>query len=413
VSDGPPLSGGRAGALGETLTEGMAGTVSGLAAAWRRAAAHPAVARWRWISFPVTVFLFTRVAFLGFSWFSMTLWPVLFSRWEAIYGPRVLARYPALDGLCRWDCWHFEKIAKIGYWNETETNFFPLFPLLGRVLHELTGVPHALALIIVANVAALGGYLVVYRIFTMLADEDGARWGLALLAAYPFAFFQATAYPETLMLFFGALSVLLALQGRHIWAGVALGFGVLARHLTLLNGAALLTAQVRERGRDPRRFLLSPAILGLIIPWLFLGLYCLYLYQQFGNPLTFLAARDEWGARAWWGIGEILTTAERSNHVRVMQSYVPFALLVTAGAVGLLTRKKWLELAAFAVVFMALLWTVGMWGLGRYSAACWPAFLPLGVWLARRPTLGGPVVATLAVFQGLFFYLFVHQFPIL
>jgi hypothetical protein len=54
-----------------------------------------------------------------------------------------------------------------------------------------------------------------------------------------------------------------------------------------------------------------------------------------------------------------------------------------------------------------------VWGLGRYSASCWPAFLPLGAWLSKRANFQGPIVAILAVFQGLFFYLFVHQFPIL
>ena len=62
---------------------------------------------------------------------------------------------------------------------------------------------------------------------------------------------------------------------------------------------------------------------------------------------------------------------------------------------------------------MAILWGVGVWGLGRYSASCWPAFLPLGAWLSKRANFQGPIIALLAVFQGLFFYLFAHQFPIL
>jgi len=51
--------------------------------------------------------------------------------------------------------------------------------------------------------------------------------------------------------------------------------------------------------------------------------------------------------------------------------------------------------------------------MGRYSSSCWPAFLPLGVWLSKRLELQAPVLAGLGMFQGLFLYLFVHQFPIL
>ncbi len=96
-----------------------------------------------------------------------------------------------------------------------------------------------------------------------------------------------------------------------------------------------------------------------------------------------------------------------------MRAYMPFALLATVGALALATKRQWLELAAFALVLMGVAWVIGVWGLGRYSASCWPAFLPLGVWLSKRPTLQGPVVVGLALFQGLFFYLFAQQFPIL
>jgi hypothetical protein len=163
--------------------------------------------------------------------------------------------------------------------------------------------------------------------------------------------------------------------------------------------------------------LLSPAIVGLVIPWLFLGLYCLYQYLAFGNPVAFWAARASptWGELAWWGVGQALTTTEANRyapHVTVMRTYIPFALVPTLGAVALATKKQWIELAAFALVLITIVWAVGIWGLGRYSAACWPAFLPLGIWLAQRPRWQAPLIGMLAVFQGLFFYLFTHQFPI-
>jgi hypothetical protein len=270
-------------------------------------------------------------------------------------------------------------------------------------------------MLVIPNIAALGAYLVIFRIFEMLSDTKSARWGLALFAAYPFAFFQAASYPESLMIFFSALAIFLALRGNHIWAGVALGVGVLARHLTMFAGAALVAAQIRQRGAHPRRLLLHPAILGLLIPWLFLGLYCFYQYQVFGNPLEFAEARNMpwWGEMAWWGIDDLLRTKLSNEHVRAMHAYLPFALLTSVASLALLARRGWIELAAFALVFMGLLWTIGMWGIGRYSASVWPAFLPLGVWIAERPHIQAPAVLILALFQGLFLFLFSHQFAIL
>jgi hypothetical protein len=368
--------------------------------------------RWDWMGFPIMLFVGTRVALLGFSRLSLMLVPTL--NWE--FGSReYLKHYPSLDGLCRWDCWHFATIASQGYTEARWTNFFPLYPLLARLVSVVTGADINLALLIVSNTASLGAFLLIYRVFLLLADVDVARTSLILFAAYPFAFFQATGYPESLMLLFSALAILLALQGHHIWAGVALGFGVLARHITMIAGASLLAAQVRERGIHPKRLLFHPAILGLAIPWLFFGAYCLYQYRVFGTPFAFAAARDQppWSDLAWWGIDDLLATESRIDHVQAMYSYLPFALITTIGSLALLAKRQWHVVAAFAVIFMLVMWSIGMWGLGRYTASCWPAFLPLGAWLARRPAWQGPIMAGLALFQGLFFYLFVHMYAIL
>ncbi len=369
------------------------------------------IGNWRWIGFPLLLFIFTRIALLGVAYLGLTFMPDLYvSSGDSPFRQQ----YPTLDALCRHDCPWFLAIAQQGYWEARATNFFPLFPFLTRAVHELTGLHIRFAQLIVANGAGLGGLIVVYRIFLKLADTETAQWALIALAAYPFSFFQTVAYPESLMLLFGALAILLALNDRHILAGFALGIGVLARHLTMFAGAGLLAAQLRQRGHHPRQFFLSPAVLGLVIPWLFLGGYCLYQYVTFGDPLAFYHARNSpiW-ARAWWGIHELLTTQDRDIEVSVMRSYIPFVLIPSIGAIALATHRKWLELAAYAIIFMLVVWAIGVWGLGRYSASCWPAFLPLGSWLARWPALRGPVIVFFALFQGLFFYLFTHAFFIL
>lgn len=368
--------------------------------------------RWSWIVLPLLIFIFSRTALLGVAYLGLTFLPDLYiSSGDSPFRQQ----YPALDAFCRHDCvFWFSRIAERGYWEARATNFFPLFPFLSGALHRATGMPIRLTMLIVANSAGLGALLVVYRIFLSLADEDAACWALVALAAYPFSFFQATDHPESLMMLFGGLAILLALRGNHIWAGIALGIGVLARHLTMFAGAGLLVAQIRQRGRNPRQFLLSPALLGLVIPWLSLGGYCLYQYMKFGDPLAFYHARNDpiWG-RAWWGVDELLTTRERDVEVSVMRSYAVFALIPTVGAFALVTRRKWAELAAFAISLMLIVWAIGVWGLGRYSAAWWPAFLPLGQLLTRWPALRGPVIIMFAIFQGLFFYLFTHAFYIL
>ena len=371
---------------------------------WRR------VVRSEAFLYPLIVFAVTRIALLAFAHYALTLVPALY--WDP-GNPPILKQFPTLDAFCRWDCRHFERLATVGYVTPEDTNFFPLLPLLARALSVVTTIPTPITLLIVPNLAGFGALVMIYRIFADLEGAAAARWGVALFAAYPFAFFQATGYPESLMIFTSALAIWLALRGNHIWAGVALGLGALARHLTLFAGGALVAAHIRQRGIHPRRLLWHPAILGLVVPWLFLGGYMAWQYWRLGDALAFLHARENWGERAWWGIGQLLQTPDRDVDVLAMRSYIPMVIAPTIGAIALLTNKRWLELAAFGVVLMVVLWSVGMWGMGRYSASCWPVFLPLGVWLARHPSWQGPIIALFALFQGLFFYLFAHQFPIL
>src|SRR5918993_622260 len=163
------------------------------------------VQRWGWTVFPFTLWAVTRVAILGFGWLSMRLVPDLVV--PAGLDREYLLRYPSIEGLCRWDCRFFQDVANDGYVHVGYTNFFPLYPLLVRTLHEVTGLH---------------------------------------------------------------IDVCLALRGNHIWAGVALGVGVLARHLSFFAGGSLLVAQLQQRP-TVRSFLLSPALLGLVIPRLFLG----------------------------------------------------------------------------------------------------------------------------------------------
>jgi hypothetical protein len=121
--------------------------------------------------------------------------------------------------------------------------------------------------------------------------------------------------------------------------------------------------------------------------------------------------RDNWGPLAWWGVTDWWRSGTPRNPV--MGSYVVFALPAVAAAIASVFRRKWWELAGFSVPMLLVLFHSGIWGMGRYTASCWAAFVPLGVWLSHRPLLQTPVVTSFALLQGMMFYLVQHQFSIL
>ncbi|WP_338866020.1 mannosyltransferase family protein [Myxococcus stipitatus] len=353
------------------------------------------------LSFPVGLFFFSRLALFLLARVSLLFDPRLHR------GPFHQEGLAGLDAFCRWDCGWYAEIARQGYVRPQATNFFPFLPLTARFVSEVTGLGIPESLVLMANVGGLLALVVLYRLFRALEGEEVARVSLLLFMAYPFAFFQSAGYPESWMVFFTALALLLGLRGRPWSAALALGFGGLARHLSLVAGLGLLFQQLRSRGGGWRAWF-QRDLFALALPLVMVSLYFLFLGRRFGDPQLWWKVRDSEWAGAWAG----LVNWWRGNWAPEVNLYVAMSFVPGVGALLLARHRRWWTLAAFGIPLMLVLWSVGLVGLGRYSAAVWPAFLPLGAWLSRQPALRGPMVLGFALFQGMLVFLFVHSYPI-
>ncbi len=359
--------------------------------------------RYRWMAYPFWAFVCSRVAIFAFTGLGLIIDP----RLHRGQGP---IAQPWVRGLCFWDCAWYGAVGAEGYTDPMRAAFFPLFPLLSKAAAFVTRLEMPFAQTLVANLAGLGALLVIYKIFTELEGERVARAGLMLLVSWPFSFIHAAPYPESLMLLTSSGALLLAMRKRHILAGGVLGLGILARHLTVIAGLGLLVAQLRERGFHPKRFLWNPAFLGLLLPFVIASSYAVYCHYHYGDAFLWWTARSKyWGDLAWFGLPQFF---KQDGWEPQIGAYVALSVIPSAGALMLLRKKDTWVLAAFALGLMFTVYVIGLAALGRYSASCWPAFLPLGVLLARRPGLETPVCVGFALLQGLFLYLFSHSYPI-
>ncbi len=362
-------------------------------------------------TFPLGLFVFTRIAYLGMSYMGMELVPFLFMHDEG--RNQYMRQFKALDGLCRWDCGWFVRLVNEGYATIQHAAVWPLFPAVGWAVERVTGLHHVLVFLLLANVVSLGSYYAVYKIFRELEGDDAARWGLMLFAAYPFAYYQAAGYAESAVVLSTAGAMLLAKRNHYYLAGLVLGLGTMSRQLSLLGGAGLVAIYVRQRGWNVKKLLLDPALLGFLIPWAFVGAFAYYLKVKLGDPLAFVHGRNvAWNEWVWYGVREMWLNVpylERPEYY----FYAIFVLVPVVGTVALFFKRSWLELAACSAAMMAMSLSIGAVALGRYSAPCWPAYLPLGLFLSRRPALQAPVLSMFMLFQGFYFFLFSHQFRIL
>ncbi len=352
---------------------------------------------------PVITFLVHRLAVLLVTGLSLHVAPHL----DRPMGHR--PTFKAVDMLCMWDCGWYTSIARDGYNQFQESAFWPLFPWMGRAVHWATGLSIERSLILVANLTGLFALVVIYRIFKQLEGETVARTGILLLAFWPFSFFQATGLAESSMMWFTALAIWYAMSAKHIRGGIALGLAILVRHLAVFAGLSLVVEQLRQtENLKSLRSLLGWRTLGLVLPLAMMALYPLLLWRTFDDPLAFVHARDLWGR---WAYMTLIGHFTEFREPRIDATLV-FAPILLIGAIALLFRRRWWTLAAFAVPLTAAVWLLNVASLGRYVTSAWPAFLPLAVWLSRRPALEGPVLGLFAMAQAMFLYLFVHNYPI-
>ena len=106
----------------------------------------------------------------------------------------------------------------IGTVQESTWAFYPLFPVLGRVVSGLTGTGPAWSLTAIALICGLGAALVAYRIFRHRAAHRAALWGTVFLAAFPVAPVLQVPYAESLNLLLLGGALLLVMERRYLWA---------------------------------------------------------------------------------------------------------------------------------------------------------------------------------------------------
>ena len=181
--------------------------------------------------------------------------PVLSGLAEALFG--VWLRADAL--------WYL-KIADQGYGPELGTfAFFPLFPLLTALVAPMFFGRELLAAIFVSNLAVIAGFAFFYLLVKeLLNDERSAEVSTLGLAIFPTSFFLVAPYAESLLLAFGALSLLMAARGRP-WAAATAGvFAALARPFGVLLAIPLAGFAI-AKGRRERSWKQTASALGPVV----------------------------------------------------------------------------------------------------------------------------------------------------
>jgi hypothetical protein len=299
------------------------------------------------------------------------------------------------EGLLTWDGTWYRDIATGGYHSTADEGlrFFPLFPLLGRLLS--LGATSAMGpmLVIIANVASLVMLVFVRRLVQFegrsLAVADRAVW---LMALFPSAFVLVWGYAEGLMLA-AAVGGLWAAR-KHAWWWAALA-GVVAAGSRPL-GVALAIPVAIELVRVWRTSSTADRLSGVVAvgaPIAAFGAYLGWVRAEYGDALLPFRVQDQLRdtinpfSRVWEGLGQVFGPDRFGDGL-----HVPFALLFVALLVA--TFRLWpVSYGAYAtVVLVAALSADNLNSLERYGLNAFPLVLTLTV-LSRDDRVDRGVLA--------------------
>jgi Mannosyltransferase (PIG-V) len=151
----------------------------------------------------------------------------------------------------RWDAIHYLAVARFGYTRAASTPFFPLYPLLVRLLGDVLGSGPAAGVLI--SVFAFGVALrLLHRLTTLELGPRVADATILLVAFAPLSFFFNAVYTESLFLALSVGSIYAARRGRWKLAAGLGGLAAATRVTGVVLALPLAVMYLRERRRlDP------------------------------------------------------------------------------------------------------------------------------------------------------------------
>ena len=319
----------------------------------------------------------------------------------------------------RFDALWFLRIATAGYVDgDGSAAFFPLYPMLIRIVSPVLGGHPLAAGILISNAAFLGALAVLYFLTSSEFDERIARRTVLYVAIFPTAYFFLAPYSESLFLLLVVASLWAARRGKWPVAGAVGALAAATRNvgvLLILPLAVEGIRQHRERGGPlAPRLLWSGAVAAGTLAYLgfwqgFAGDALAPLHQQatWQRETTFPLATAVSGTReAFRWIGVYPGGYHLLDWLLVVPALAA-AVWVTIRARPAFAVYAWASLLApLSLVFAPR----PFMSLPRFLLAMFPLFWAAAAWGGRRRGVHEAVVAVSGAGLGVMTVLFANWY---
>jgi Mannosyltransferase (PIG-V) len=311
-----------------------------------------------------------------------------------------------LSWVSRSDSEHYLGIAAHGYsvHHAAETAFFPLYPVLIRLVGFLVG-SDVLAGVVISTACLLTALILLHRLTELELGRRAANATVLLVAFAPLSFFFSAVYTESLFLMLSVAALLAARQNHPRRAAVLAGLAALTRPTGFLLAIPLAIAVLRRNRRVDRRlvsalipiavfagYLVALALAGF--PWLAPFHAEAAWQRQAVGPLIGAAAA---AVRAVLGAVAIVSGRDPVYHPTnlgpLSQSAESILLLGILVLVCVLLRRCWRSLPLEYSVYATLTVLMCLSSLpagqplisfDRYALTIFPLWMAAGAWVAKR-----------------------------
>jgi hypothetical protein len=328
----------------------------------------------------------------------------------------------------RQDALWYLRIADAGYrTDDGSAAFFPLYPMMIRVLSFPLGGHPLAASLLVSNAAFLGALIVLYLLGRSEMDERRARRAVVYTAVFPAAVFFLAPYSESLFLLLALVTFWGARRGRWWVAGLAGAGAALTRNVGVILALPIAIEAVQQwadsrpaahapNGAErtgPRSVV--PGLVAAIGPVVGLGAYLAFWAVRSGDWLATVRVQANWERT----FTNPIVTLVRGTGSAFRWNVYPggFQLLdwliavpVLAGVVWAVVRLRsayWSYAVVAVIIPLSYAWDGRpLMSFPRFAVVVFPIFWAFATWTRRSEVAHAMAVASSAVLLGIMTLLF-------
>ncbi|MFN8442648.1 MAG: mannosyltransferase family protein [Caldilineaceae bacterium] len=380
-----------------------------------------------WLFQPALVFALSRLLIFGVGLIGDVFLATAENHWVADPSSLFLSMW------AKWDSQWYVQIARDGYTfqplGQSNVAFFPLYPLLMRLLALALGGNFVFAGFLISMSAFFVALIVLYQLAQLeLKDRDAARRTLYYLAFFPTAFFFHAVYTESLFLLLALSATYFARKQQ--WA-IAAACGLLAaatRNLGIVLWGLVMWEWLRHHGwritqihrrqtwlnlwRAIKRHWSEPLLLAAIPVGLLL--YIFFLKLNFERPFAFIEAQAAWGRQ---NIGPLAVLYKEIIYLpnfkmnmggvlHILNLMVTLSVLAT---IPFIWRKLGEGYALYVLILLLVPISSALMSVIRYVLTLFPVFILLGGW-GRHAWVDRFLLTVFAALLGVLTTVFVNWY---